>query len=254
VVVGPVLLYVTAVRVRRTRLHRGWQPQRLAAFVVGAALAGVAVSPPLAAFAHADPRGHMVGHLLLGMYAPLAVVVSAPVTLALGAAPRSARRVLVRLLRSPAVRVLSHPVTAAAVQVGGLFALYLTPLYRASLDDDLLHAVVALHFFLAGCLYAWSIAGPDPAPRRPGVGARATVLVASAAAHAFLAKLLYARAGDLPPGTAFPAERLEQAARWMYYGGGLAELVLAVLLFGEWSRRRVRAGARSAGLPGRALT
>jgi putative membrane protein len=145
-------------------------------------------------------------------------------------------------------------VTAAAVHVGGLFALYLTPLYRTSLDSGPVHGAVAVHFFLAGSLYAWSIAGPDPAPRRPGVAVRATVLVASAGAHAFLAKLLYARAAELPPGTGFPAERMEQAARWMYYGGDLAELVLAVLLFAEWYRRRARADARPTALRGGALT
>ena len=41
---------------------------------------------------------------------------------------------------------------------------------------------------------------------------------------------------------------MEQAARWMYYGGDLAEVVLAVLLFAEWYRRRARAGVRATAL------
>jgi putative membrane protein len=145
-------------------------------------------------------------------------------------------------------------VPAAVIQVGGLFALYLTPLYAATLQSGPLHAAVSLHFFLAGCLFTWSVAGPDPAPRRPGVGVRVAVLVVAAAAHAFLAKLLYAHAAALPPGTAFPVARVEQAAGWMYYGGDLAELALAVLLFGDWYHRRVRTGARRAMLRRRALT
>ncbi len=45
------------------------------------------------------------------------------------------------------------------------------------------------------------------------------------------------------------AESIEQAARWMYYGGDLAELVLAVLLFAKWYRRGARAGTRATAVP-----
>jgi putative membrane protein len=254
VVVVPVLLYVSAVRIRRARMDRSWSPLRLAAFVLGTALVGAAVSPPLAAFAHSDPVGHMLQHLLMGMYAPLAVVVSAPVTLALGASAAGPRRVLARLLHSRAAGLLGRPVVAAGAHLGGLFAVYLTPLHRAAFESAPVHAAVTLHFFLAGCLYAWAIARPDPAPRRPGVGVRATVLLVSAGGHAFLAKLLYARAAELSTGAGFPAERMEQAAVWMYYGGDLAELALSVLLFGEWYRRRARADERRAVLRRGALT
>jgi putative membrane protein len=48
---------------------------------------GLATSPPLEALAHADARGHMAQHLLLGMYAPLALVLGAPLTLLLGSIP-----------------------------------------------------------------------------------------------------------------------------------------------------------------------
>jgi putative membrane protein len=252
VVVVPVLLYAEAVRTRRRRLGREWSRWRSAALAAGAVAAGVAVSPPVTAFARADPVGHVLQHLLLGMYAPLAVVLSAPVTLVLGASvPRFGRR-LAALLHARPVRLLSSPVTAAAVHVGSLYVLYLTPLYRVAHDREPVHALVALHVVLAGCVYAWALVGPDPAPRRPGVPLRAAVLVGSAAAHAVLAKLLYARAAELPPGAGLPAGRVEVAAQWMYYGGDVAELALAVLLFAEWYRRRARADTGPAVLAPRA--
>ncbi len=34
--------------------------------------------PPIAPFAHTDFRGHMAQHMLIGMYAPLALVLGAP--------------------------------------------------------------------------------------------------------------------------------------------------------------------------------
>ncbi|WP_127572111.1 cytochrome c oxidase assembly protein [Georgenia faecalis] len=236
--VGAVLAggYALAWWARPASLPR-WSGARTAAWLAGVVAVVVALSPPLTDLAHHDHRFHMATHLLLGMYAPLGLVLGAPVTLALGSLPRRGRRVLTGVLRSPPVHVLSHPVPAAVLNVGGMVVLYLTPLYGLSMARPEVHALVMAHFLLAGCLYTWAIAGPDPAPRRPGMATRTTVLVAAAGAHAFLAKLLYARAGEVAAGHGDPAS-MEAGAQWMYYGGDVAELALAVMLFAWWYRRR----------------
>jgi putative membrane protein len=100
------------------------------------------------------------------------------------------------------------------------------------------HHLVNLHLVLAGCLFTWAVAGPDPAPRRPGYGTRFAVLVLAAGAHAWLAKLLYAGAATLPALRGYPVAGSEQAAQLMYYGGDAAEVLLAVALFAAWSRTR----------------
>lgn len=223
------------------RRERPWSRWRTAALLTGTVVVAVALSPPVAANAHTDARGHMVQHLLLGMYAPLALVLSAPVTLFLGAAPGSARRRVAAALRSRPLHVLSHPVPAALLSTGSLFLLYLTPLYELSMERPAAHALLNLHFVAAGCLFAWTIAGPDPAPRRPGVLTRAVVLVGAMAAHAYLAKLLYARAEQLPLAAVHEVPQIEQAAQLMYYGGDGAEILLAVALFAGWYRARGRA-------------
>jgi putative membrane protein len=242
-VLVPAVVYLRAVRVRRAG-GRGWPALRTASFVVGLALVAVAVSPATSALGHTGARGHVVQHLLLGMFAPLALVLAAPVTLLLGALPVSRRRTARALLRSRVLHGLTHPATAAVLDMGGLYLLHLTPLYAASTTNALVHHLVNLHFLAAGSLFTWSVAGPDPAPGRPGVAVRAAVLVAAGAAHAVLAKLLYARADDLH------VER--SAAQLLYYGGDLAELALAVALFATWYRTRSspqatvdRAGNRS---------
>jgi putative membrane protein len=72
--------------------------------------------------------------------------------------------------------------------------LYFPPLYTATTTGPVLHHLVPAHFLAAGYLFAWVIAGPDPAPRRPSVPARLVVLGVAIAGHAVLSQLLYAGA------------------------------------------------------------
>jgi putative membrane protein len=237
IVLVPALAYARAVRSRHAG-GRPWPAGRTACFVLGLALAAVALSPAMAAAAHDGPRGHMVQHLLLGMFAPLALVLAAPATLLLAALPPGGRRRVAAVLRSRALHVLAHPGTAAVLDVGGLYVLYLTPLYAVVAGNTVVHQLVGVHFLLAGYLFSWSIAGPDPAPRRPGLAVRVAVLIGAGTAHGHLAKLLYARAGELPPGSTAELDEVQAAAQLMYYGGDLAEVALAVALFAAWNRRR----------------
>ncbi len=149
-----------------------------------------------------------------------------------------ARR-LAGALRSPVVRVVAHPVTAALLDVGVLFVLYLTPLLAATATRPWLHALVLVHMLLAGCLFTWAVLGQGPGPRRPRLAVRLAVLVAAAGAHAYLATLLYARA-EIHAHHDAHAATMQQAALWMYYGGDVAEILLAVALLAAWYRRGAR--------------
>ena len=235
-VAGLLVAYVTATYAQR-RAGRRWSHWRTATFVVGAGLLAVAAAPPLVRFAHADLRGHMLQHLLVGMLAPLGLVLAAPVTLALRTLSVPAARRITGLLRSRPLRVLSHPVAALVLNIGGMYALYLTPLYAATLGSPALHHLVHLHFLAAGYLFTWAIlTGPDPAPHPPRMRTRLGVLFVSMAAHATLGKLMY---GYLwPRGTLHGADEIRAAAQLMYYGGDLAEVLLAVALFAMWYQRR----------------
>ncbi|WP_159944417.1 MULTISPECIES: cytochrome c oxidase assembly protein [unclassified Nocardiopsis] len=248
--VVPVLvllaLAVAAYALAARRAPRGWSRARTASFTLGALLVAASLLlPPL--LGH-DPRTHMAQHLLIGMYTPLALAMAAPVSLALAALGPRRRRPLARLLRSRALHVLGHPLTALLLDTGGLYLVHLTPLHAAAQTRPGVHALVLLHYLAAGYLFAWSVAGPDPAPRRPGTATRLTALFLAAAAHAFLAKLLYAHPGIWPPGHGHTTGARE-AAQLMYYGGDLAELLLGVALFTAWYRRRARTAPRSAANP-----
>ncbi|XVV17336.1 cytochrome c oxidase assembly protein [Actinoplanes sp. CA-131856] len=231
---GLILLAVVAAAVGyealATRGPRPWPWWRTAFFLAGCAAlaAGFSPWPP-------DFRAHMLQHLLIGMLAPLGLVLGAPVTLLLRTLPRPAARAVARLMRHRLVHAVAHPVVALTLNLGGLAVLFLTPLYAATTRSPALHMLVHVHFLLAGYLFAWVIAGPDPAPKRPSVPARLVILGVAVAFHAVLSQLMYAGAlVDLP----VPAAERRGGADLMYYGGDIAELMLAAALVTGWRPRR----------------
>lgn len=230
----------------RGREPRGWSPWRTASFLAGVGLLIAALVPDLSPFPAGDFRGHMYQHLLIGMYAPLCLVLGAPVTLVLRSIPRRHGRILGRILHSAPAGVLAHPVTALVLNLGGLALLYFTPLYLATTHNPALHHLVHVHFLAAGYLFAYAIAGPDPAPHRPSVPARLIILAVAIAGHAVLAQLLYAGAYVQVP---VPPDQLQGAADLMYYGGDIAELLLAFAMVSTWRPHRKLPTPRRAALP-----
>ncbi|SMQ19867.1 putative membrane protein [Streptomyces sp. Ag82_O1-12] len=247
----PALLLIAACGVYLLLVRRacrrnpvlGWSRWRTGWFLGGILLLGVALLPPVAPFAHEDFRGHMVQHLLIGMYAPLALVLAAPVTLLLRTLPASRGRRLTAVLHSLPARVISHPAVGLALSTGGLAVLYFTPLYNAITADPAAHWLLHAHFLLSGCLFAHAVAGPDPAPARPGVRARLVYLGVAIAAHAVISQLMY---GGFWADIHAPIDQVQGGAEVMYYGGDLAELLLAAALVATWRPEPRRAAGRRA--------
>lgn len=224
---GAAALYLSALLLARSRSP--WPVRRTALWLLGLACVGAALVGPLATAARQSFTAHSAAHLLLGMLGPLLLVLGAPVTLALRALPVTAARSLVRVLRTPVVRVVTHPVVAGTLDAGGLWLLYGTDLYARMHTSPLLHAAVHLHVLLAGYLFTASVVGRDPDPHRASVRVRSAVLIAFVAAHAVLAKWLYAH----PPAGVDPVDA-RVGAQLMYYGGDVVDVTLVVLLLGGW--------------------
>ena len=229
---------------RRRLDPRGWSGWRTVSLLLSAALLTVALVPGAQLYPPGDFRGHMQQHLIIGMIAPLLLVLSAPVTLLLRSMPSHYGKIVGRCLRSGPMHVLANPVTALVLSVGGLAALYFTPLYAAMMNIDVVHDLVHVHFLFAGYLFAWVIAGPDPAPHRPSVPVRLVVLGVAVALHAVMSQMLYA--GILVQVPVSAAER-QGAGELMYYGGDIAELLLAIALVTTWRPHRSPAGTRPRG-------
>ncbi|MHA6797653.1 cytochrome c oxidase assembly protein (plasmid) [Pseudonocardia bannensis] len=231
---------------RRRDDGRGWSSWRTASFLSGCTLLALASALHLLPDLAEDFRGHVLQHLLIGMLGPLALVLAAPITLVLRSVPPRGGRFIGRVLRSRAVHLVANPVAAAVLSLGGLAVLYLTPLYAATIGSSVLHHLVHLHFLAAGCLFAWVIAGPDPAPRRPSVPARLVVLGVAIAVHATLSQLMYAGAFVQIP---VPPDQRRGGAALMYYGGDIAELLLAFALVATWRRRPGRSPTAGSTVP-----
>ncbi|WP_432710414.1 cytochrome c oxidase assembly protein, partial [Pedobacter sp.] len=103
---------------------------------------------------------------------------------------RSGWRTLLRnkwgtLARNTGVLSSEYLIIAMLLNTGGIYVLYLTPLYIASFSHPYLHHLIHFHFLAAGYLFSWSLIGLDPAPKRPGLQLRMLILFISIAAHAF---------------------------------------------------------------------
>ena len=218
--------------------EKNWRLWRSISFMTGILLLCFALSPGVMEWGHVDMRGHMVQHLLIAMFAPIFIVLGAPLTLALKSLSVEISRKLTSFMKTGFFKIISHPVSAFILNTGGMYLLYLTPLYNLSLNNPFLHYFIHLHFFAAGYLFTWAMIGPDPAPEKPGLRLRVLVLFLSMAAHAFLSKLMYAYL--LPFNSPHSAEQIREGAKLMYYWGDLSELVLAIVLFTGWYRNRSR--------------
>jgi putative membrane protein len=232
------LAYGLAVKKTQKKNLR-WELYKTGAFVVGLGLLLIAFLPSIAHWAHQDLRGHMVQHLLIGMFAPVFLVLGQPLTLAMKASSVRFGRLLTVFLRHEVVYWISHPITALVLNIGVMYLLYLTPLYSMALTNPMLHHLIHIHFFVAGFVFAWSIMGSDPVPRRPGFGLRLGVLFISMATHAYLSKLMYAHL--FPRNTHHTIMEIQEASKLMYYWGDLAELLLAIGLFYLWYQKRKNA-------------
>nr|WP_157185225.1 cytochrome c oxidase assembly protein [Paenisporosarcina sp. TG20] len=221
--------YIFAVILSGRRYIKQWPKYRIAFWFLGILCATAAVIGPLAERAHDNFAAHMVSHLLLGMLAPLLMVFAAPMTLILRTLRVTHARRLYRLLRSLPVRILSHPIFALTINVGGLWILYTTNLFMVMQQNMFLHILIHTHVFIAGYLFTMSIIYIDPIPHRTSFYFRAIILLVALSTHGILSKYIYAH----PPNGVSTAQA-ETGGMLMYYGGDAIEAVLIITLCYQW--------------------
>ena len=223
-----LVLYIAATIVSN-RQHKKWPLHRTAFWILGTICAAISVIGPIAESGHMNFTAHMVSHLLLGMLAPLLMVLAAPMTLLLRTLNVTHARRLSRLLKAWPVRILSNPITASILNIGGLWVLYTTDLYTAMHQNVFLYLLVHIHVFLAGYLFTASMIYIDPTPHRFSFVFRTVIFILALAGHGILSKYIYAN----PPSGVMRVQA-ETGAMLMYYAGDAIDLVLISLLCFQW--------------------
>jgi putative membrane protein len=225
----PFLLLLAMYVIAVFKQNKRWPIHRTFFFLCGVICVCLSVLGPLAILSHIDFRVHMFSHLLLGMVAPLCIVIAAPMTLFLRTLPVSWARRLSVILKSSPSRFLTNPFVAAFLNIGGLWLLYTSSLYDHMHEFAWIHFLVHFHLFMAGYLFTFSIIPSDPMPHRFSFRYRAIVLVLALAGHGILAKYLYVHP---PTGVSIPQG--ETGGKIMYYGGDVIEVVIIYLLCQKW--------------------
>ncbi len=185
-------LYIKGVIVLKKR-GDSWPVGRTVAFAIGIVLIDFATSGGLGVYALFSFEYHMIAHMLLGMVAPIFLVMSAPITLALRTLPQSrdgqergVRNLALTVLHSRYSKVLTNPITALALFDGSLFVLYFTDLFGTLMQNHSGHFLMNIHFILVGFLFFNVIIGIDPNPKRYPHILRIVILFGAMSLHAFL--------------------------------------------------------------------
>ena len=269
-------------RLRRAGI--AWPVHRTACWLGGLAVVFLATSGGLARYAPVLFSVHMIAHMLTAMLAPILLVLGAPITLALRALPAGGstlpgaepdapgaggkaggkpgaptempglradvrypgpREWITAALHSRYAQIITHPVVAAVLWVGGLYVMYFTGAYEYALRNHPAHLAMYAHFILSGYLFFAILIGPDPLPRRPGYPARMVLLLASLVFHAFFGVAL------MTQNNVIAADWFAELARpWgddpladQKTGGGIAwavgeapAILVALVLFRQWIR------------------
>jgi putative membrane protein len=221
-------LYVLA-GIISSKKYKTWPLKRYFYFTLGILCATGSVFGPIATRAHSDFTSHMIGHLLLGMIAPLFIALSKPVTLVLRSVNVRASRSITKILKSEPLCLLSNPIVASLLNVGGLWILYTTDLYMLMKENVFLHILIHIHVFSAGYLFTISLIYMDPAPHRNSFLYRTIVMIIAFAGHGILAKNIYAH-----PPSGVPVEQAEIGAMLMYYGGDIVDIAIIMIFCYQW--------------------
>ena len=260
-----LLIFVTALYIRGVvaLARRGdkWPIGRTISFAIGISLLDYATSGGLGLYSHFSFQYHMIAHMVISMIAPIAIVLSAPLTLALRTVPigrdkgeRGLRGALLAALHSRPTKIWTNPIVALAIFDGSLFALYFTPLFSELMSGHFGHLIMNLHFIGAGLLFFHVIVGIDPNPKKVHHLVRIVMLLAAMSIHAFFSVALMSSNSLIDGGYYQLLERpwatdlLSDQKNGAAIGWAMGEIPIVIALiatFIQWVRTDAREAKRA---------
>ena len=254
--VAVVCLYAVGLNKLHSRGDR-WPVGRTVAFGAGIAAFVVATQSGLAAYDTTLLSVHMAQHMILSMVVPVAIALSAPVTLALRTLPARPRRWLLTALHSRLAKVLTFPPLTFVLYVVSPWALYFSGWYAASLRSPFVHEAMHVHLVVVGSLFFWPLLGIDPVPGRVAYPSRMLLVLLTLPFHAFLGVTIMSQT-DLLGGDWYPSLHRTDMVAWLpapaddqHVAGGLlwaagdaVGLFLFGVLFVQWVRSSIKEAQR----------
>jgi putative copper resistance protein D len=236
-------LYVLATR-RLAARGRHWSSWRTTSFAAGMVLVLVALQSGLASYDDSVFLIHTVQHLLLMNFAPILLVLGAPMTLALQSSSRPTQERLLRLLHHPVVEVITHPAVVVTLAYATMIMYFLTPLYRLSLEHDWLHVLFHFHFLASGFLFWWLVVGLDPSRWRLSHGQRLAALAAGIPVTAIIGVTLTGAHASVAPAFHTVGDT-HAGGSVLWVAGELTTLVALGIAAYQWMRYEERQAARA---------
>ena len=254
-----VAIYIKGVIILSRRGDK-WPVGRTIAFALGISAIDFATSGGLGVYSRFAFSNHMLSHMVLGMIAPIGIVLGAPITLALRTLPigrneqeRGIRGSFIVLLHSKLSKIYTHPVVALAIFNGSLFALYFTPLFGNLMQGHSGHFFMSIHFLLSGILFFQVLIGVDPMPRKVPHIVKMIIIFAAMSIHAFFSISVMSASTLLDNGYFALLERPwatdlladQRAGGAIGWAMGEIPILLALLAtFIQWTRQDKKEAAR----------
>lgn len=229
---------------RLKRRGRRWSPWRTASFLGGMFLVVVAVQSGVAAYDDSVFEIHVVQHLLLMNFAPILMVLGAPVTLALQASSRRTQRGILKVIHHPVVEFVTSPIFVVVLVNLTMLVYFLSPLYQISLEHPLFHDYTHLHFLVSGYLF-WSVViGLDPSRWRLSYPAKLGMLAVGIPVNAIMGiALTGARISIAPKFHDLADTQAGGSVLWIV--GELITVMAIGITIHQWMRYEEREAARS---------
>jgi len=230
---------------RRAGVGQGIRRWQAARFAGGWLSLLVALVSPLDALGGILFSAHMAQHEVLILVAAPLMVLGRPLAPFLWALPRDVREEAGRVSQAPWLalswRRLTAPATVFVLHALALWIWHLPGLYQATLDDDFVHALQHLSFFLSAALFWWALIHGRFG--RLGYGAAVVYVFATSMHSGILGALL-----TFAPRLWYPIYQA-RTSRWglspledqqlggllMWIPGGLVYLVAGLALAARWS-------------------
>ena len=243
-----IAIYAWAVlRYRALYPAREFGAWRVASFVFGAALIGVALSSPVDTLAERSFAAHMAQHVALMLIAPPFVLLGAPLLLAVAVPSRDAARAVAGVGNYPAIHALFAPAVGWLLFVGVLWGAHFSSLYEGALEHAWVHGLEHVLFLSAAFLFWLPVVQVGYVPRPVSFPARILYLVLMFPQGAFLGLAIYGSRHVLYPhyvltqGAAAMSDQ-QNGGAIMWIAGGFIMFAAFMLVVASWahSERHVR--------------